>query len=100
LVDQQLLGRILKEAMKSGKFTLGTREVLAELKTSKVVIAATPLPGKDGEALKREAEQNKIPLISTGKNSAVLGRLIGRPYKVSAIALRSISDQDLRQLQA
>jgi large subunit ribosomal protein L30e len=100
MVDQQLLGRILKEAMKSGKFTLGTREVLAEVKTSKVVIAATPLPGKDGEALMREAELNKIPLISTGKNSAMLGRLIGRPYKVSAIALRSISDQDLRQLQA
>jgi len=86
--------------MKSGKFTLGTREVLAEVKASKVVIAATPLPGKEGEDLKREAELNNIPLIWTGKNSAVLGRLIGRPYKVSAIALRSISDQDLRQLQA
>jgi len=99
MVEQQLLARVLKEGMKSGKFTLGTREVLAELKTSKVVIAATPLHGKSGAQLMKEAESNKIPLISTGKNSAVLGRLLGRPYKVSAIALRSISDQDLRQLQ-
>ena len=86
--------------MKSGKYTLGTREVLAEMKSSKVVIAATPPVGANGEELKKEAEKNNVPLIWSGKNSAVLGRLVGRPYKVSAIALRSISDQDLRQLQA
>ena len=99
MVDQQLLARVLKEAMKSGKFTIGTREVLAELKSSKVVIAASPLLGKAGAELKRQAGENNVPMVSTGKNSAVLGRLVGRPYKVSAIALRSISDQDLRQLQ-
>jgi len=98
-LDQQLLARVLKEGLKSGKFTLGTREVLSDLKTSKVVIAATPLLGRDADKLRMEAEANKIPLISTGRNSALLGRLVGRPYKVSAIALRSISDQDLRQLQ-
>ena len=100
MVDQQLLGRVLKEAVKSGKYTVGTREVLAEVKSSKVVIAAALPPGKDGAALKREAEKNKVPIVWTEKNSAALGRLLGRPYKVSAIAIRSISDQDLRQLQS
>ncbi|MDA4121671.1 MAG: ribosomal L7Ae/L30e/S12e/Gadd45 family protein [Thaumarchaeota archaeon] len=100
MVDQQILGRVLKEAVKSGKYTLGTREVLAELKSSKVVIAAAPRPGAEGEVLKKEAEKNHVPVIWIEKNSAALGRLVGRSHKVSAIALRSISDQDLRQLQA
>lgn len=100
MVEQQLLGRVLKEAMKTGKYTLGTREVLSEVKSSKVIIAASSLYGKSGDALKAEAEKNKVPVVWTDRNSAQLGRLLGRPYKVSAVALRSISDQDLRQLQA
>jgi large subunit ribosomal protein L30e len=100
MVEQQLLGRVFKEAMKSGKYTLGTREVLSELKSSKVVIAASTLQGGDGERLKAEAQKNNVPVIWTDKNSAQLGRMLGRPYKVSAVALRTISDQDLRQLQA
>lgn len=100
MVEQQLLGRVLKDAMKTGKYTLGTREVLSEIKSSKVVIAASSMPGNTGNALQVEAEKNKVPVVWTDRNSAQLGRMLGRPYKVSAVALRSISDQDLRQLQA
>jgi large subunit ribosomal protein L30e len=100
MVDQQLLGRVLKEAMKSGKYTLGTKEVVSEVKSSKLVIAAAALPGKDGLRLREEAEKNKVPLLVLDRNSAQLGRLLGRPYKVSAVAIRSISESDLRQLQA
>ena len=84
MVDQQLLGRVLKEAMKSGKYTLGTKEVVSEVKSSKLVIAAAALPGKSGKQLRDEAEKNKVPLIVLDRNSAQLGRLLGRPYKVSA----------------
>ncbi len=100
MVDQQVLGRVLKEAMKTGKYTLGTREVISEVKSSKVVIAAGSLPGKAGRQVREEAEKNKVPLVILDRNSAQLGRLLGRPYRVSAVAIRSISDSDLRQLQA
>jgi large subunit ribosomal protein L30e len=99
MVDQQVLGRVLKEAMKGGKYTLGTKEVVSEVKSSKVVIAASPMSGKSGERLKLEAEKNKVPVVILDRNSAQLGKLLGRPYKVSAIALRQISESDLRQLQ-
>jgi large subunit ribosomal protein L30e len=100
MVDQQVLGRVLKEAMKGGKYTLGTKEVVSEVKSSKVVIAASPMSGKSGERLKLEAEKNKVPVVILDRNSAQLGKLLGRPYKVSAIALRQISESDLRQLQS
>jgi len=99
MVDQQALGRVLKEAMKGGKYTLGTKEVFSEVKSSKIVIAASTVSGKAGEALRQEAEKNKVPMVTIDKNSAQLGKLLGRPYKVSAIALRQISESDLRSLQ-
>ena len=100
MVDQQLLGRVLKEAMKTGKYTLGAKEVLSEVKSSKVVIAASGLAGKPGEAIRSEAQKNNVPLVLLDRNSMQLGRLLGRPYRVSAIAIRSISESDLRSLQA
>ena len=99
-MDQQILGRVLKEAMKAGKYTLGAKEVLSEVKSSKVVIAASTVYGDARTQLKLETEKNKVPLIVLDKNSAQLGRMLGRPYKVSAVALRQISESDLRQFQA
>ena len=100
MVDQQVLGRVLKEAMKGGKYTLGTREVTSEVKSSKIVIGASSIAGPAGAQLKLEAEKNKVPVVILDKNSAQLGKLLGRPYKVSAIALRQITESDLRQIQA
>jgi len=100
MVDQQILGRVLKEAMKSGKYTLGSKEVAAEVKSSKLIVAAGGLEGKAGDAIRAEAKKNNVPIIQLERNSMQLGRMIGRPYKVSAIAIRSVSESDLRQLQA
>jgi large subunit ribosomal protein L30e len=100
LADQQLLGRVLKEAMKAGKYTLGTKEALSEVKSAKVIIAAKSVRGSVGEALAREAEKNKVPIVNVEKTSAQLGRMLGRPFRVSTIAIRSISEADLKQLQA
>lgn len=85
--------------MKSGKYTLGIREVVDEVKSSKLVIASSSLPAKSSEQLRQETEKNKVPLVLVERNSTQLGRLLGRPYRVSAVAIRSISDSDLRLLQ-
>lgn len=98
--DQQVLARVLKEAIKSGKYTIGTREVIAELKSAKLVIAASTTPAastQDG-GLVKEAEKNKVPVVRIDKSSAQLGRMIGRPFRVSAIALRVVAEGDFRQL--
>jgi large subunit ribosomal protein L30e len=100
MADQQVLGRVLKEAMKAGKYSIGTKEVLAEIKSAKVVIAASSLKPSAGDALSREAEKNRVPVVRIDKNSAQLGRMLGRPYKVSAVGIRSASEADVKQLQS
>lgn len=98
--DQQVLARVLKEAIKSGKYTIGTKEVISELKSAKMVIAATAMSGADeGEgSLVKEAEKSKVPVVRIDKSSAQLGKMIGRPFRVSAIALRVVAEGDFRQL--
>jgi ribosomal protein L30E len=98
--DQQVLARVLKEAMKSGKYTIGTKEVISDLKSSKMVIAASTISSKDSDegGLVKEAERNKVPIVKIDKSSAQLGRMIGRPFRVSAIALRVVAEGDYRQL--
>lgn len=98
--DQQVLARVLKEAMKTGKYTIGTKEVISELKSAKMVIAASTLSRVDSEegGLVKEAEKNKVPVVKIDKSSAQLGRMLGRPFRVSAIALRVVAEGDFRQL--
>jgi len=98
--DQQVLARVLKEAMKTGKYTIGTKEVISELKSAKMVVAASTLSSGDSEegGLVKEAEKNKVPVVKIDKSSAQLGRMIGRPFRVSAIALRVVAEGDFRQL--
>jgi ribosomal protein L30E len=98
--DQQVLARILKESLKTGKFTIGTKEVISELKSAKLVIAASTISSlgtPEGDLLK-EAERNKVPVVKIGKSSAELGKMLGKPFRVSAIALRVVAEGDFRQL--
>ena len=86
--------------MKAGKYTIGTKEVISELKSSKMVVAASTLsdwPPRTG-ASSSEAEKNKVPVVKIDKSSAQLGRMLGRPYRVSAISLRVVAESDFRQL--
>ena len=98
--DQQVLARVLKEAIKSGKYTIGTKEVISELKSAKLIVAASTLSagGSEDGGLFSEAEKTKVPIVKIDKSSAQLGRMLGRPFRVSAVALRVVAEGDYRQL--
>jgi ribosomal protein L30E len=98
--DQQVIARVLKEAVKTGKYTIGTKEVISELKGSKLVITASTISslGSPAGGLLKEAEKNKVPVVQIDKSSSQLGRLMGKPFRVSAIGLRVVAEGDFRQL--
>jgi ribosomal protein L30E len=98
--DQQVLARVIKEALKTGKYTIGTREVISELKSAKMIIAASTISslGAPAGGLLKEAEKSKVPVVKIDKSSAQLGRMMGKPFRVSAVALRVVAEGDFRQL--
>jgi large subunit ribosomal protein L30e len=100
MVDQQLLSKVIKEAMKSGRYSLGTKEVISEMKGSKLVICTKSLSKEAGEKLRAEAGKNNVNVIDIPKSSSELGKMVGRPFRISAMSLRSVGDQELKQLAA
>ena len=65
-----------------------------------MVIAASTISSRDAEegGLVKEAERNKVPIVKIEKSSAELGRMLGRPFRVSVISLRVVAEGDFRQL--
>ncbi len=93
------VAKILKDSMKGGKYVLGAREVFQGMKGSKVIICTRSLPPNLEARIRGEAQKNEIPVINFKATSTELARMVGRPFRVSVIALRSLGDADLRQLQ-
>lgn len=98
MTDGQILAKVLKDAMKGGKCSLGAKESIAAMKGSKALILTRSVPQGLGLKLRDEAKKHKVPIVESGITSAELARMVGRPYKVSAIALRAVSESDLKQL--
>jgi large subunit ribosomal protein L30e len=98
MVDKAQLSKLLKEAMKGGKSSFGAKESLAAVKGSKAVLCTKSIPTGLGTRLREEAKKHNVPVIELTESSVELARMVGRPYKVSAMALRNVSDSDVKQL--
>jgi len=98
LVDSAQLSKVLKDAMKGGKSAVGAKESIAAVKGSKAILCTRSLPASLGAKLRDEASKHGVPVVELSQSSAELARMVGRPYRVSAMALRNVSDSDVKQL--
>ncbi len=98
MVDSTLLSKVLKDAMKGGKSAVGAKESIAAVKGSKAVLCTRSMPAALGVKLREEAKKHGVPVVELSQSSADLAKMVGRPYKVSAIAVRNVSDADVKQL--
>ena len=99
-MDQQLLAKVLKEAMKGGRYSVGVKEVISEMKGSKLIVCTNSVTPTAGKQIEEEAKKNNVSLVRLDRNSTEMGRMVGRPFRVSALAIRTVSDADLKQLTA
>jgi ribosomal protein L30E len=98
MIEPSQLSKILKDSMKAGKYTIGAKETIAGMKGVKAIICTRSLPARLGAQLKEEAKKHEVPVVDVGITSVELARMIGRPFRVSTLALRSLGDGDLKQL--
>jgi large subunit ribosomal protein L30e len=98
MADSAQLSKVLKDAIKGGKSSFGAKESIAAVKGSKGVLVTKSIPPALGAKLRDEAKKHNVPVIELAQSSAELARLVGRPYKVSAMALRNVSDADVKLL--
>ena len=98
MVDNSQLAKVLKDAMKGGKSAVGAKESIAAVKGSKAVLCTKSIPEALGAKLRAEAQKHGVPVVELTQSSVELARIVGRPYKVSAMAVRNVSDSDVKQL--
>jgi ribosomal protein L30E len=93
------LAKILKDSMKGGKYILGAKEVVSGMKGSRVILSTKSLPPRLEARVRSEAQRLEVPIVDLKATSSELARMIGRPFRVSVIALRTLGENDLKQLQ-
>ncbi len=98
MVDSAHLSKVLKDAMKGGKSAVGAKESIAAVKGSKAVLCTRSIPPALGARLREEAKKHGVPVVELSQSSAELARMVGRPYRVSAVAVRNVSEADVKQL--
>ncbi len=98
MVENTQLSKILKDAIKGGKYTIGARETIAGMKGTKAVLCTRSLPDQLGGKLRTEAKKHGVAVVDIDISSAELARMVGRPYRVSTLALRSLGEADLKIL--
>jgi large subunit ribosomal protein L30e len=89
------LEKIIKEAKSSNKYKEGVKEVRSNVKGSKLIIVSTSLSNNDKQFIEEHCKELKVPIYYYGDNSIKLGRLFNRPYRISAVALKSVTDEDV-----
>jgi large subunit ribosomal protein L30e len=92
------LEKIIKDAKSSNKFKEGVKEVRSNVKGSKLIIVSNSLGYTDKQFLEKTCKELKVPLYFYTDNSIKLGRLFNRPYRISAVALKSVADEDVSAL--
>src|SRR5271157_2315220 len=97
-MDSAHLSKVLKEAMKGGKYTLGAKETIYGMKGAKALLLTKSVPTGLSAKLRDEAAKHDVAVVDLPVTSAELARMVGRPYSVSAMALRSVSEADIKQL--
>lgn len=94
------LDKIIGSAHKSGKTYLGFKQTVDAAKTGKAVILilASNCPGKLQSDIQHYANLSKTPLHMYTGTSQDLGIACGKPFRVSAMAVRTLTDPALLRM--
>ena len=94
----KLLEKALKDAMKEKKRSLGTKQVLNSIKSSKLIVMSQSVPKNTAKTIQEEAKKQKVSTVQFEGTSVALGRLCGLQFRVSNISLTSVSDANIKSI--
>lgn len=94
------LNRIISSAVKSGKVFFGSKQALDAAKSGRAValIVASNCPSKILTDLQHYSNLSKIPLYTYPASSSDLGIACGKPFAISALTIREISDHEILRM--
>lgn len=94
----KILEKALKDAIKEKKCTIGTKEVMNSLKTSKLILLSDSVEKNTSETIQENAKKEKVPMVQFEGSSVALGRLCGLQFRVSSVSFTSLSDANIKSI--
>jgi len=94
----KLLEKALTGAIKEGKHTLGTKQVVSSMKNSNLVVISQSVSTEMTKKIEESAQNDSVPLLHFNDTSVTLGRLCGLQFRVSAISLNSLSNTNVQAI--
>jgi large subunit ribosomal protein L30e len=94
----KILEKSLKDALKEGKITMGTKQVINSLKSSKLIVLSQSVRKEISDKLESDAKKEKIPLVNFQGTSVALGRLCSLQFRVSTVSFTSLSDANIKSI--
>ncbi len=94
----KILEKALKDAIKEDKCILGSKQVLASLKDSKLVVVSNSVQQNTNEKIQSDANNAKVPTMQFIGSSVALGKLCGVQFRVSMISFNSLSDSNIKSI--
>ena len=92
------LEKELTDAIKTGKRTLGTKQVKSTIKDSKLVVISKSVSPLSAKKIEEIAQDNNVPLVHFNDTSLILGKLCGLPFRVSVISLNTVSNTNIQAI--
>jgi len=94
----KLLEKAIKDAIKKRKPTIGIKQVMHSMKSSKLVVVSQTVPNEKTKKVEKNAKNNNVPILNFEGSSVALGKLCGLQFRVSAISLDSLSNTNAQAI--
>nr|AIF01221.1 ribosomal protein L7Ae/L30e/S12e/Gadd45 (RP-L30e, RPL30) [uncultured marine thaumarchaeote KM3_144_G01] len=98
VVMTKLLEKAVKDAIKKRKPTIGTKQVMHSMKSSKLIVISQTVPNEKTKKVEKNAKNNNVPILNFEGSSVALGKLCGLQFRVSAISLDSLSNTNAQAI--
>lgn len=90
------LEKLIKEAVASGKYKKGAREVMKFVKGSKLILVSDSVSEQNRSSIEHEAKSIGIPVLKFQGNSIMLGRSCNRPHRISVLSIRTGTKEEIQ----
>ncbi|MGD1835723.1 MAG: ribosomal L7Ae/L30e/S12e/Gadd45 family protein [Nitrososphaeraceae archaeon] len=92
------LEKIIKESISSNKYKNGLKEVKNNIKGSSLIILSNSLNDEDIKNIESSAQEHNVKVFRLNDSSIKLGKICRKPYKISCISIRGISEDDIKSI--
>jgi ribosomal protein L30E len=92
------LEKLIKEAVASGKYKKGAKEVMKLAKGSKLILVTDSIGDVNRGNIEDQAKSNGIPVLKFHGTSVMLGRACNRPHRISVLSIRTGTEEEIRNI--